>query len=623
VRNKEKEKFARSNFYSATFLLLSLVLLTQVYFMKSKDRWQETGVTIDSDTEFSLGRGALILGLVLVLLAWNIPTVVLAFDPDTIHQRSLSQTWQEFRQRFENATASLKGPLSIEQETFGDQLGLGTGSPLSDELVLSVEPALNGQTYSAPFYWRGRSYDFYDSKAGWRNTRYTEEEAPANGAPFQNPPWTSRLEVKFTIHTDKNLGVYYAPSIPVSISRPSKVVASNVADNEIDLVGLVASPPIRGGETYEVTSLLSAPTIVEMRASPQTYPQWVKDKYLQLPEDMPTRISDLADEITAGLENPYDKAAAVTEYLRREMTYAPVVEAPPAGQDAIDYFLFDSKTGFCNYYATAEILLLRSVGVPARLAAGYAQGSFNSDAQAYEVRRKQSHAWPEIYFEGLGWVEFEPTASQPDIARLPGDDPNNPEVTPTFDPNVAGNDVNRPNRDVEDIPTPQDQNPAGPRPFPWALLVFGAVVLAAAVATVWYLLKRKANQIEPLPVLIETRLRQRGWSTPRWVRRWAHISQLSPVERVFLTVEWVSALLGKPVEPSATPSEAILALDQLLPDGVEYTGVLLHEYQRAIYSPYPADLEKARTASRQLWKAGLNRWLHRLLDGRRAEEVPY
>jgi len=109
--------------------------------------------------------------------------------------------------------------------------------------------------------------------------------------------------------------------------------------------------------------------------------------------------------------------------LRKNIDYSESVPPIPADQELIDWFLFDIRQGFCNYYASAEIIMLRSLGIPARLSVGYAQGEPIEDmSDAYLVRQRDAHAWPEVYFPSIGWVEFEPTASQPDISRLEGSD---------------------------------------------------------------------------------------------------------------------------------------------------------------------------------------------------------
>ena len=164
------------------------------------------------------------------------------------------------------------------------------------------------------------------------------------------------------------------------------------------------------------------------------------DQYLQLPGDITPRTKDLAKKIASDITSPYDIANAVTQYLRTNIVYELSIDQPPPKQERIDWFLFDYQRGFCNYYASAEVILLRTLGIPARMAVGFAQGerkvsdtnqppigvgpvsndTQSNDTSTYVVRQKDAHAWPEVFFPGIGWVEFEPTVSQPDIARIPG-----------------------------------------------------------------------------------------------------------------------------------------------------------------------------------------------------------
>ena len=133
--------------------------------------------------------------------------------------------------------------------------------------------------------------------------------------------------------------------------------------------------------------------------------------YTQLPEDLPERIRELALEVTSGHNSPYAKARSLESYLSSNYTYrfadGSGSEAPPPGRDPVDWFLFDHREGTCGVFSTAFVVMARSIGIPARVAAGWAI-SPSSDQQ--EVRTNQAHQWAEVAFEGLGWVQFEPTA---------------------------------------------------------------------------------------------------------------------------------------------------------------------------------------------------------------------
>ena len=183
---------------------------------------------------------------------------------------------------------------------------------------------------------------------------------------------------------------------------------------------------------------------------------------MQLPKTFSPKIKQLAQDITADAETPYDKASAITEYLRQNIEYAATVPNPPRNTDRLEWFLFDVKKGFCVYYASSEVTMLRALGIPARMAVGFAQG--DKDGDNYTVRRLHAHAWPEVYFPGIGWVEFEPTASQPALNRpLPPRDPN--ELDPADPRNIAPLDDNGfANRDQGEDPGITAIDPAAPEP---------------------------------------------------------------------------------------------------------------------------------------------------------------
>ena len=173
---------------------------------------------------------------------------------------------------------------------------------------------------------------------------------------------------------------------------------------------------------------MSNPNITQLREAGTDYPAWVTERYLQLPEDFSPRIRDLATEITAEAETPYDKAGAITRYLRDNIEYAETIPAAPRNADVLEWVLFENKQGYCVYYATAQILMLRSLGIPARMAVGFAQGEGIAGGDnlapeeelapgTFTVRKKNAHAWPEVYFPGIGWVEFEPTGNQDPLTR--------------------------------------------------------------------------------------------------------------------------------------------------------------------------------------------------------------
>jgi transglutaminase-like putative cysteine protease len=139
------------------------------------------------------------------------------------------------------------------------------------------------------------------------------------------------------------------------------------------------------------------------------YPEAITDFYLQLPPGITDRVRHLALNITARTDNAYDKAIAIRQYLYRIHYSEENVVSPPPDVDGVDYFLFTSRTGNCNYFASAMAVMLRSLGIPTRLCTGYLPGRMDAESGSFFLRSKQYHAWPEVYFPGYGWIEFEAT----------------------------------------------------------------------------------------------------------------------------------------------------------------------------------------------------------------------
>jgi len=136
----------------------------------------------------------------------------------------------------------------------------------------------------------------------------------------------------------------------------------------------------------------------------------IRSKYLQLPDTLPVRVKELALSITSDYENDYDKAKAIEQFFKGNgFTYTLSPPKAPRGVDFVDYFLFDTRQGYCTYYASSMAVLLRCAGIPARYVEGYVLPAKPEKDNLYKVTNEMAHAWVEAYFEGFGWLQFEPT----------------------------------------------------------------------------------------------------------------------------------------------------------------------------------------------------------------------
>ncbi len=181
-----------------------------------------------------------------------------------------------------------------------------------------------------------------------------------------------------------------------------------------DVVGWRTQNRLKENQSYSMTSYVSLATVEELRETPAVYSGYMKDHYLQLPADLPQRVRDLAAEVTADADNPMDKALAVQEFMRSDaFEYTQDIEAPPRGADGVDHFLFNTRAGYSDYYASSMAVIMRAAGIPARLAAGYAAGEDVEGTEFRAVKDSDSHSWVQVYFPGHGWIDFEPTPAWP------------------------------------------------------------------------------------------------------------------------------------------------------------------------------------------------------------------
>ncbi len=210
----------------------------------------------------------------------------------------------------------------------------------------------------------------------------------------------------------------YAEDLRSALDGPGRTLALEVVRAPLeDSPALYTTQGELGlGNSYVVQAEVMVADVAALRSAPRDYPPGIVERYLQIPPSLPDRVAALAADVVAGADNPYDMAAAVESYLR-EFEYSGLPIFLPNEADAVDYFLFEARESYSDYFASAMAMMLRTQGVPTRLRLGFGPGEI--DPEGYVVRDSDNHSWPEVYFPGLGWAAFEPTPIYPVRPRGP------------------------------------------------------------------------------------------------------------------------------------------------------------------------------------------------------------
>ncbi len=574
--------------YLIVYLALALLLVIRFNLFTQEQEWRHQHVHFNADEiSFDFLRAGALFTVLILALAWMTPGALAAQDTEIFD--ALRGPWRDLQAEWSRLFASLNYRPTAGADFYGKELNLGGPRELAEVPVLEVLAPPSAR------YWRAVVFDKFNGR-GWENTDNTFVQFGADNTAVPMVPYQARQVITHTVTVlGPSVSTLPMAAQPLWVDEPTRAslsfvdVAPDRISSRADETGTIqrvdtisyarSRTPLDPGDSYVVTTLLTqAPASWLQRAS-TSYPTWVTDRYLQLPEDIPDRVKQLAEEITADHETPYDKASAIESFLRSEIEYNEKIEAPPRDRDPVDYILFDLKQGYCDYYATSMAVMLRSVGVPSRIVSGYAQGHYDPDRQAYVVLLQDAHTWVEVFFPNYGWVEFEPTAAQPVIVR-----PAEPEE---FDPTQGDldqdsdldSDLDRMDRMEEllDEGVPPDTGNVGPslwsrltpaKPGAW---VFGSLVLIVlASITVWTMRRRRPVQLSSVGAIYHNMVRLAGWA-------------------------------GANTQLSHTPSEHAEALGLVVPEGERSAQRIAGLYARERYGHKPPDDREQATAS-QDWR---------------------
>ncbi len=302
---------------------------------------------------------------------------------------------------------------------FSETVDLGMIGPIKRDpgIVMRVELPDRTGLQADRFYLRGMAYDRYDGKSWTTRLSHRRALVESPAGTFSVRHISSRSPrpvgqiIRQTILLEAlDTAVLFAAPYPESISGQFLAIQS-------DPTGAIYLPfPTSSRIEYTVHSRLTPVAPADLQSQPAVYTEVFKQHFLQLPESS-ERLGGLAKEITQSTTSAYEKAQAVEAYLTRNYRYS--LDIPSSMQvNPLEEFLFERKTGYCEHYATAMVMLLRAVGVPARLVTGFLATEWNEYGNYYLVRQRDAHAWVEVHLPNSGWVTMDPT---PAVSEPAGD----------------------------------------------------------------------------------------------------------------------------------------------------------------------------------------------------------
>ena len=293
------------------------------------------------------------------------------------------------------------------------------------DLVMAVTLYKDDKPYTpaSSLYWRGLSFQRYDGES-W----------------LEFPEEKGRIYYYGTMKVPLSL-IRRLPNCPVEeitqeiILQPlySKILFSLYPPIHLESVALNSLEYSESSEAlatsyrrwsplkYKVISRIPRPSVENLRAAPSQYPMRIIRRYLQLPQEISPRIHALARKIVPDDKHltPYDKARAIETFLSTNYKYTLGLSHTPESEPVED-FLFNLKEGHCEYFASAMVVLLRSLGIPSRLVNGFRNGEWNRFGNSYLIRQRDAHSWAEVLFPDIGWITFDPSAPMAPQQGAPG-----------------------------------------------------------------------------------------------------------------------------------------------------------------------------------------------------------
>lgn len=414
--------------YQVLYLVAALVLLVQSHFADRESEWMRERIRFAPKLRSNFMAVGIIIGIISLIFSWQLTAV--AATPATVKMlQKLNTPYNELLARWNRMFSSVNNYNLRDVDRFTRQLPLGGPRNLSPEPVMLVSVA------EGRYFWRAQTLDNYDG-ATWANTVPDTQELEPYDTRIPLPRYDARNNITADFTLFRGTDSLLSASQPILASVATQATVEHMDGNSVELQQLALAVPLLPGNRYATAGSMNAADATQLRIASNDYPAWVTQRYLQIPNALSDKVKTLAQNIVNKdqADTAYDKAAAIERYLRDNIEYDEKLDAPPPGVEASEYILYMTHRAYCHYYATAMVMMLRSLGVPSRMAIGYAQGNIDNEAVAnlgaavpktneldkrvnYLVRGTDAHAWVEVFFPEYGWVEFEPTAAQPPLDR--------------------------------------------------------------------------------------------------------------------------------------------------------------------------------------------------------------
>jgi transglutaminase-like putative cysteine protease len=386
------------------FLFAAMILIARLHLQRSQARWKRDGVEYPEFISLSAGQLTLFLVGGLLLAAWLLPSAEQSTRVQGVYD-ALAQPFTGHSGIFNRLFTNVDNRKGGRLHNFGDFLAIKGNVKLGSRELYQVKSGEAG-------FLRGTSYDEYTGN-GWKTGSRDDTRIQGGdlAASTEAANYLARQPVILQVTVSDGDSSVLSAGVPLGTNVG--VTAESPKGFRGDIEELSVRRGLNRGDTYNSVGSKSIATADQLRAAGAQYPDWVSDRYLQLPKDLPRRVGDESRRVAGAANTPYDQAVAIEAYLRG-FPYDLAVDVPPAGQDLVDYLLFDLRRGYFDFQATGMTVMLRTLGIPARLAVGYVLDPNEVFETTYIVRKDDAYAWVEVYFPKYGWVPFNPTADRPE-----------------------------------------------------------------------------------------------------------------------------------------------------------------------------------------------------------------